>query len=212
MTAREAQCGAEASESAQLALALPPAPRRTRKRSVGRPRIHRPGEEPHRVRARITRHQPVHVVLRTTWAARELNTLRLQITPRYETRRRVESRLDVRRQGSGADLIALTFDDPDPLRAAAVLERMLAEYLDFARRAARGDAGTTAAELRRQVGEQQSRLTAAEESLRRYQEATGLVLPTEQGAAQVKRYAVLRGALDRFLCFPPLRCEGRAVD
>lgn len=130
-------------------------------------------------------------------AARGVERIELQIAPRYETRRRVESRLDVRRQSSGADLIALSFDDPDPYRAAAVLDRMLAEYLAFASAAARGDAGTTVAELRRQVAAQQERLAEAEETLRRYQQRTGLVLPTEQGAAQVKRYATLRGSLDQ---------------
>ncbi len=140
---------------------------------------------------------PHTIVPTAALASSDVNTLRLQISPRYETRRRVESRLDVRRQGSGADLIALSFDDPDPLRAAAALDRLLAEYLDFARRAARGDAGTTVAELRRQVDEQRRQLSAAEEALRRHQEATGLVLPSEQGAAQVKRYAALRGTLDQ---------------
>lgn len=125
-----------------------------------------------------------------------VDEIELAISPRYLTRRTVESRLDVRRQSSGADLIALTFDDPDPRRAAAVLERMLAEYLAFASAAARGDAGTTVAELRRQVEDQREQLAAAEEALRRYQQRTGLVLPTEQGAAQVKRYATLRGSLD----------------
>lgn len=137
------------------------------------------------------------VTLAPDLAARGITRITLAIAPRYVTRRTVESRLDVRRQGSGADLIALSFDDPDPLRAAAVLERMLAEYLDFATRAARGDAGTTVAELRRQVEAQQQRLAAAEDALRRYQEQTGLVIPTEQGAAQVKRYATLRAALDQ---------------
>jgi uncharacterized protein involved in exopolysaccharide biosynthesis len=140
---------------------------------------------------------PHSIALLPALASSDVATMRLQISPRYETRRRVESRLDVRRQGSGADLIALSFDDPDPLRAAAALDRLLAEYLDFARRAARGDAGTTVSELRRQVEEQRRQLSAAEDALRRHQEATGLVLPSEQGAAQVKRYAALRGTLDQ---------------
>src|SRR5687767_10565084 len=56
----------------QLELGLPPTPPRRRTRRVGRPRIHREGEAPHKLRARIKRTQPVHVTLRTTPAAREL--------------------------------------------------------------------------------------------------------------------------------------------
>ena len=140
---------------------------------------------------------PHRIRLLPALAAQGATELVLAITPRYETRRRVEARLDLRRQSSGADLIALSYDDPDPRRAAAVLDGMLREYLDYARRAARGDAGSTVAELRRQVAAQQAQLAAAEDALRRYQEQTGLVLPSEQGAAQVKRYATLRGALDQ---------------
>jgi uncharacterized protein involved in exopolysaccharide biosynthesis len=137
------------------------------------------------------------VVLASDLKGRGIERIVLQVSPRYETRRAAERRLDVRRQSSRADLISLTYDDRDPQRAAAVLERLLAEYLDFATRAARGDAGTTVAELRRQIAQQEARMASAEEALRRYQERTGLIIPDEQGAAQVKRYAALRGTLDQ---------------
>jgi uncharacterized protein involved in exopolysaccharide biosynthesis len=129
-------------------------------------------------------------------AERAPRGIRLAVLPRYATRRSMLSRLEVRRPSSGADLIALTYDDPDPRRAAAVLHRMLAEYLAFSNRAARGDAGTTVAELTRQLEVQQQRLARAEQAMRAFQERTGLILPAEQGAAQVKRFAALRGGLD----------------
>jgi uncharacterized protein involved in exopolysaccharide biosynthesis len=126
-----------------------------------------------------------------------LGEFTLVLTPRYVARGTLDSRLDVRRQSAGSQLIALTYDDPEPAVAAAVLQQMLSTYLDFTARAARGEMGSTAGELRRQIDQQTRRLTAAENELRRYQERTGLVMPEEQAAAQVKRYAELRGALDK---------------
>lgn len=117
-------------------------------------------------------------------------------TPRHEVRRTVAQRLDARRQSVGAKLIAVAYEDPDYELAAQVLTRMLVEYREFSVGTARADAGTTVAELRRQVADQLARLTAAEEELRRYQERTGLVVPEEQAIAQVKRYATLRAELD----------------
>ncbi len=140
---------------------------------------------------------PHTITLAPDLAAREITALTFAISPRFITARVVESRLDVRRQSAGAQLIALTFDDPDPSRAAEVLARVLGGYLEFTARSARGDAGTAVAELRRQVAEQRTQLASAEDALRRYQEQTGLVLPEEQAAAQVKRYATLRGTLDQ---------------
>jgi len=121
----------------------------------------------------------------------------LELRPRYVARRELLDRLEVRRQSAGAQLITLTYDDPDPALAAVILERVLAEFLGYTVGTARGDAGTTAAELQRQIDEQRTQLTAAEEAQRAYQERTGVVMPSEQGAAEVERYANLRTALDQ---------------
>lgn len=138
----------------------------------------------------------VELVVAPSREASDVRAFTMVVVPRYVARRAVQERLEVRRQSAAAKLITLAYDDPDPALAAMVLERILAEYLDFTARSARGDAGTTAAELRRQIAAQEERLRAAEEDLRRYQQQTGLVIPEEQGAAQVQRYATLRGALD----------------
>ena len=122
--------------------------------------------------------------------------LELRFTPRYEVREALVDRLDVRRQEIGSRLIAISLDDSDRRLAAQVVDRMLAEYLNFVARTEREDLGSTAAELRRQVEAQRVTLAAAEEALRRNQERSGLVVPEEQAAAQVKRYAVLRAELD----------------
>jgi len=132
--------------------------------------------------------------------------LTLRLSPRFEVREALLDRLDVRRQEIGSRLIAITFDDSDRLLAAQVVERMLAEYLGFVARTEQGDLGSTAAELRRQLVVQRAALDAAEDALRRNQERSGLVVPEEQAAAQIKRYAALRAELDA------AEVERRAVD
>jgi uncharacterized protein involved in exopolysaccharide biosynthesis len=123
-------------------------------------------------------------------------SMTLQFVPRYAARGAVNKRLEVRRQAQGAQLIALQFEDADPAAASRVLAALLAEHREFVARTASGDAGATATELRRQIDQQQTRLRTAEEDLRRFQERTGLVLPEEQGAAQIERYGTLRTQLD----------------
>lgn len=120
----------------------------------------------------------------------------LQLTPRYSARRSLLDRLEMLRPSTGAQLIAITFDDADPVIAARSLEVLIGEYVRYSARTAGGDARATAEELRRQLDTLTRALGAAEERVRRYQEQTGLVVPEEQAAAQVKRYAVLRGQVD----------------
>lgn len=120
----------------------------------------------------------------------------LQLKPRFSARRALLERLEMMRPSTGAQLIAVTFDDADPVIAARALDVMIAEYIVYSARAAGGDARATATELRRQADTLTRALRDAEEAVRRYQERTGLVVPEEQAAAQVKRYAVLRGQVD----------------
>lgn len=120
----------------------------------------------------------------------------LQLYPRYEARRAILERVEVLRPSSGAQLIAVTFDDPDPAVAARALEVMIAEYLSYTDRSATGDARFTVQGLRLSLDTLQRELRASEEAVRRYQERTGLVVPEAQAEAQVKRYAVLRGQQD----------------
>ena len=121
----------------------------------------------------------------------------LRVRRRAAVRRALEDRLDVRRPEIGSRLVAIRFDDEDRDLAAAVVHAMIDEYLAFRAREERGEMGTTAAELRRQVDTVRVALRGAEEALRRYQESSGLVVPEEQAAQQVKRYAALRAELDQ---------------
>lgn len=121
----------------------------------------------------------------------------LRVRRRAEVRRALEDRLDVRRPEIGSRLVTIRVDDEDRDLAAAVVGVMIDEYLAFRAREERGEMGSTAAELRRQVDTVRVALREAEEALRRYQESSGLVVPEEQAAQQVKRYAALRAELDQ---------------
>lgn len=120
----------------------------------------------------------------------------LRLRPRFEARRATYERLEVLRPSSGAKLIAITFDDPDPTVAARALEVMIDEYLRYTDRSATGDARYTVENLRLSLDTLSRELRAAEEAVRRYQERTGLVVPEVQAEAQVKRYATLKAQQD----------------
>ena len=89
--------------------------------------------------------------LRPALAVSEERRFTLQVTPRYSTRRAMLDRLEMMRPSTGAQLIALTFDDADPGIAARALEVMIGEYIRYTSRAAGGDARATADELARQL-------------------------------------------------------------
>jgi uncharacterized protein involved in exopolysaccharide biosynthesis len=120
----------------------------------------------------------------------------LELRPRYEARKALLDQLEVLRPSAGAQLVSLTFDDPDAHVAARGLQVLIGEYLRYTARTERGDARYTVEELRRQLDAQSTALAQAERDLRAFQERTGIVVPDEQAAAQVKRYATLRGQLD----------------
>lgn len=144
--------------------------------------------------------------------------VRLRVLPRYQVEEQLVERMDVRRQAIGSQLISVTLDDTDRELAAAAVQLMLAEYLRFTAGTETTDLSSTVSELRRKVAEQEGELAAAEDALRRYQEAKGLLVPDEQATAQVKRYASLqverdgidveREAIQRLLAMIEARAAG----
>lgn len=120
----------------------------------------------------------------------------LRFVPRFVARRTLESRLDLMRPSTGAQLIRVSLDDPDPRIAARALERLVAEYLQYSSGAAGSDARSTVEGLRVALDSTRRALAAADAQLRSFQERTGLVVPEEQAAMQVQRYAALRTQYD----------------
>lgn len=131
-----------------------------------------------------------------TLRASDADRITLRFAPRYITRRTLESRLDLMRPSTGAQLIRVSLDDADPRIAARALERLLAEYMQYSSGTAGSDARATAEGLRVALDSARRALGAADAQLRSFQERTGLVVPEEQAAMQVARYAALRTQFD----------------
>lgn len=123
-------------------------------------------------------------------------TIELDLLPRYEAMELFEKRLDIRTQEGGSHLVSITFEDADREVAAAVVERLVAEYLAYTLQNERADDGVRTGELRREVAAFATRLANAEERLRAFKEQRRLVIPDEQATAQLKRISLLRTQLD----------------
>jgi uncharacterized protein involved in exopolysaccharide biosynthesis len=138
------------------------------------------------------------VMLRLDPGLRDKGPPRIEfsVLPRFEALKRFDSRLDIRRQEGGSRLVRVAFEDEDRALAAAVVERIVAEYVGYTRQNARTTDARHLGELRRQVDSFASRLAIAEEKLRKFKEQQRLIAPDEQATQQVKRIALLNTQLD----------------
>ena len=119
-------------------------------------------------------------------------TIRIDLLPRYEAIDRLRQDLEIREQEGGSRLVNIAYTIPDRYLAAAIVNRVADEYIAYKVTAERSDARYTVAELSEQVAEQATRLVAAEERLRTYQERTLIVAPEEEAIQQIKRIAQLQ--------------------
>jgi len=122
--------------------------------------------------------------------------IEVQLLPRFEALKRFDDRLDIRMQEGGSRLVKVAFEDPDRVLAAAVVTRIVAEYVDYTISNDLVDDGQRIGELKRETDGYAKRLAASEERLRQFKERRRLVIPDEQATAQLKRIAVLRTTLD----------------
>lgn len=143
-----------------------------------------------------TRIGSVQLRLAPTMRERGPATIDLRIQPRYAALKRFDDRLDIGMQEGGSRLVKVAFEDPDRVLAAAVVHRIVAEYVAYTTRNDRVDDGVRTGELRRETDRYAVRLAGAEERLRAFKEKRRLVIPDEQATAQLKRIAVLRTSLD----------------
>jgi uncharacterized protein involved in exopolysaccharide biosynthesis len=116
--------------------------------------------------------------------------------PRYRMHQAMSKRLAIGRQEGGSRLVEVSFDDPDPLLAAQVVDRLVSEYMTYSNTVSRFDDTTAVSRLRRQVDSTARRLAAAEVELRAFEERSRLIAPEEQATAQVKRVSAISMTVD----------------
>lgn len=122
--------------------------------------------------------------------------IKLRLLPRYKVHKRLDKRLDIKRQEGGSRLVELTFEDPDRHLAAQVLDHLVKEYVAYMLQIDQRDEDTQIRELRAALANTSVRLATAEEQLRRFQQRARVVLPEVQAEEQVKRIGLLDAKLD----------------
>jgi uncharacterized protein involved in exopolysaccharide biosynthesis len=142
------------------------------------------------------------------------------ILPRYQIHKLLDKRLLIARQEGGSRLVEVSYEDADRRLAARVVDRLVAEYVDYTVRTERGEDTSAAGQLRRQVDSTARRLAVAEGALRTFEERNRLVAPEEQATAQIKRISAIsthvdaisveRNALARMLAIIGDRSRGGA--
>lgn len=120
----------------------------------------------------------------------------LRLLPRDEALETLEASLSVTRPQRDADVVAVAVTWSDPEVAADAANRLVARYLAYREEVRVGQARRSADFLTRQLDSLGTELAAAEETLRRFQEARGVVAPETQVSAEVERFAELKGRRD----------------
>jgi capsular exopolysaccharide synthesis family protein len=109
--------------------------------------------------------------------------------------RRFGSALQLARPSRDADLIAISFRDSDPKRAAAAANYMAHNLIEDRSAARRGRTSAAVSFLEQQDDSLGRQLRAAEESLREYQQREHVIDVPQQASAEVTRLAKLQADL-----------------
>jgi uncharacterized protein involved in exopolysaccharide biosynthesis len=136
-------------------------------------------------------------------------TILITVLPRYQVHKLLDRRLLIARQEGGSRLVEVSYEDPDRILAAQVVNTLVDEYVAYSTRTERAQDTTTVSHLRTQVDSTARKLASAETALRGFEERSKLIDPEEQATAQVKRISAIsahvdalsteRNALDRML-------------
>lgn len=92
-------------------------------------------------------------------------------------------------------VITLEFEDGDPRRARAIAEGYLEELMLLSENIAAGEGGQRRRFYERELERQKNKLADAEVELKKVQQSTGLIVPSEQARAIIESIARLRGAI-----------------
>jgi capsule polysaccharide export protein KpsE/RkpR len=108
-----------------------------------------------------------------------------------DARKKLEDNTDINSGKEG--VITLKVEDKDPKRAKALADAYVTELLSLSENLAVSEASQRRKYFERQLEQEKVRLADAEVELKKTQQSTGMVLPTEQARAVVSGFAQLRG-------------------
>jgi uncharacterized protein involved in exopolysaccharide biosynthesis len=120
----------------------------------------------------------------------------IQLLPRFKVHQLLAKRLLIERQEGGSRLVEVSFEDPDRVLAAQVVNHVVSEYVTYTTANDRTEDTTEVGRLSAQVDSTRRKLIAAEGALRTFEERSRLIVPEEQATAQVKRISVISTQVD----------------
>jgi uncharacterized protein involved in exopolysaccharide biosynthesis len=122
-------------------------------------------------------------------------TVELRTIPFGEAVRRTTGRLKAERKRREANLVRISYDDPDPGLALAVVRSAGGRYTALRSGLSRRESGETIDSLRAVADQTLRELRRAEAGLAAFQREARLVDPGAQGEALIKRYDAVSGSL-----------------
>jgi uncharacterized protein involved in exopolysaccharide biosynthesis len=123
--------------------------------------------------------------------------IQISTVPFGEAVRRTSTAIKVARKRRDANVAEIRFVDSDPGVARAVVASALAHFVQFRTQIARREGGQNVDSLRVVARQTQADLLAAENALEKHERTSGLVDPTSQNPAFVKRYDEVAAQLER---------------
>ena len=109
------------------------------------------------------------------------------------TRKKLEKRTDISVGKEG--VITIEFEDRSPERARAVVQEYIDQLFKLSETVNISEAGQRRAFFDKQLLAEKDQLTNAEIELKKVQQATGLIVPSEQARASIEGVARIRGMI-----------------
>ncbi len=124
-------------------------------------------------------------------------TVRLRTVAFGDAVRRTAARLGAERKRREANLVRVSYDDPDPGLALEVVRSAARRYAALRGELQRRESGETTDSLRAVAAATLRELRGVEDAMERFQRDARLVAPQAQGEAYVERQAEVAAALER---------------
>ncbi len=126
--------------------------------------------------------------------ARRYGTIRLELLPREEAITELSEALRISRPSRDANILVVRYRGADPVLVEAVPNALVRAYIARRVGSRKTGARSTVDFLRAQLDTLQGELAIAEDSLRRFREAEGVVAINEQATVSVGKLAELQAA------------------